>query len=49
MKKHKPLTILQLRKGFSITGGSVFAYKALPEFDLEPNNGFRMNIIELSY
>tara|TARA_R110001592_G_C12982218_1_gene734300 strand:- start:205 stop:936 length:732 start_codon:yes stop_codon:yes gene_type:complete len=34
---------------FAIEGGPVFAYKALPEFEKEPTNNYRLNIIEQSY
>ena len=34
---------------YLITGGPVFAYKALPDFVMEPNLDYSRNIIELSY
>lgn len=41
--------VTHLIKGHSIEGGTVFAYKALPDFMVEPNDDVRHNIIESSY
>ncbi|MCL6257705.1 gamma-glutamylcyclotransferase [Aquiflexum sp. TKW24L] len=41
--------VTDLIQGYAIEGGPVFAYKALPDFELEPNNDYTQNIIERSY
>lgn len=41
--------VTDLIQGYTIEGGPVFAYKALPDFELEPNNDFTQNVIERSY
>lgn len=41
--------VTDLIQGYAIEGGPVFAYKALPDFELEPNNDFAQNVIERSY
>jgi hypothetical protein len=41
--------VTNLVNDYIIEGGPVFAYKALPDFVIEPNNDYKRNIIELSY
>jgi hypothetical protein len=41
--------VTDLIQGYTIEGGPIFAYKALPDFELEPNNDYTQNIIERSY
>ncbi|MEB2783016.1 gamma-glutamylcyclotransferase family protein [Algoriphagus persicinus] len=41
--------VTDLIQRYSIEGGPVFAYKALPDFELEPNSDFTQSIVELSY
>jgi hypothetical protein len=41
--------VTDLIQGYVIEGGPVFAYKALPDFELEPNGNYKQNLIELSY
>lgn len=41
--------VTHLVQDYVIEGGPVFAYKALPNFELEPNNDYTQNIIERSY
>jgi hypothetical protein len=41
--------VTDLIQGYAIEGGPVFAYKALPDFELEPNNDYSQNIIERYY
>ena len=41
--------VTHLIQGYTIEEGSVFAYKALPDFELEPNDDYTQNVIERSY
>lgn len=41
--------VTDLIQGYTIEGGPVFAYKALPDFEVEPNNDYTRNVIERSY
>lgn len=41
--------VTDLIQGYTIEGGPVFAYKALPDFTLVPNNDHTQNVIERSY
>lgn len=41
--------VTDLVQGYNIAGGPVFAYKALPDFDLEPNGDFRHSVVERAY
>lgn len=41
--------VTDLIQGYTIEGGPVFAYKALPDFELVPNNDYTQNVIERSY
>ena len=41
--------VTHLIQGYTIEGGPVFAYKALTDFTLEPNNDHTQNVIERSY
>jgi hypothetical protein len=41
--------VTELIPGYVIEGGAVFAYKALPDFEREPDNDYAQNIIERSY
>lgn len=41
--------VTELIQGYRVQGGPVFAYKALPDFTLEPNGDFRQNVIERAY
>lgn len=46
---YERIEVTDLIQDFIIEGGRVFAYKALPDFVIEPNNDVKRNIIELSY
>jgi hypothetical protein len=41
--------VTDLVQDYAIEGGPVFAYKALPDFTLEPNEDYRQNVVERSY
>lgn len=41
--------VTNLISDFIIEGGPVFAYKALPDFVMQPNHDYKRNIIELGY
>lgn len=41
--------VTDLIQGYTIAGGPVFAYKALPDFKLNPTNDLRQNVVELAY
>lgn len=41
--------VTDLIQGYTIEGGPVFAYQAHSDFELEPNNDYTHNSIELSY
>lgn len=41
--------VTQLILDYTIEGGSVFAYKALPNFDAQPTSDYNQNIVELNY
>jgi len=41
--------VTDLIQGYIIEGGPVFAYKALPDFMLVPDDDYRQNVIEHSY
>ncbi|WP_157966007.1 gamma-glutamylcyclotransferase family protein [Cognataquiflexum aquatile] len=41
--------VTDLIQGYTIEGSPVFAYKALPDFTLVPNNDHTQNVIERSY
>jgi hypothetical protein len=41
--------VTDLIQGYAIEGGPVFAYKALPDFTLDPNNDYRQNTVEGAY
>lgn len=41
--------VTELIQGYRVQGGPVFAYKALPDFTLEPKDDFRQNVVERAY
>ncbi|MFD2202694.1 gamma-glutamylcyclotransferase family protein [Shivajiella indica] len=41
--------VTHLIQGYTIVGGPVFAYKALPDYTLEPNNDYTQNTVERAY
>lgn len=46
---YERIEVTDLIKDFTIKGGSVFAYKALADFVMDPTNDPKQNIIEISY
>jgi hypothetical protein len=46
---YERIEVTRLISDFTIEGGPVFAYKALPDFVIEPDSDYKRNIIELSY
>jgi hypothetical protein len=41
--------VTDLIQGYTIEGGPIFAYKALPDFTLEPNEDYRRHVVERGY
>lgn len=41
--------VTDIIQGYTIEGGPVFAYKALPDFMSVPNNDYRQQVVELAY
>lgn len=46
---YERIEVTNLINDYFIEGGPVFAYKALPDFLIQPNDDHKRNIIELSY
>lgn len=41
--------VTHLIQGYTIEGGPVFAYKALPDFTWEPNDDYRQHVVDSGY
>jgi predicted methyltransferase len=46
---YERIEVTDLINDYNIEGGAVFAYRALPDFVIEPEKDFKKNIIELNY